>query len=149
MVTYLWTYWSPAREDHFACRTPESVAAAAEAHYQRLRPEGEVFPEWREGLVALRLFYSDERRDNFTTATPEGAADALAAGYRDVRRVEGYIYPPTKRRPDRSRPLVLYWHETRGDNFVVAEQSASEQAAIAAGYRRVRLEGYMPVSTID
>jgi hypothetical protein len=149
VVTYLWTYWSGAREDHFACRTAESVAAATEARYERLRPECEVFPEWTQGLVALRLFYSESRKDNVTTATPEGAADAVAAGYRDVQRVEGFIYPPTKHQPARSQPLVLYWHEGRGDNFLVRAQSSSEGAAVEAGYRRVRLEGYAPTTRID
>ena len=40
-------------------------------------------------------------------------------------------------------------YEGRGDNFLVAEQSASEKAAVAAGYRRVRIEGHAPVTLID
>ena len=39
-------------------------------------------------------------------------------------------------------PLKLYWSSTRNDNFSVADP-ASEKAAKAAGYRFVRLQGYV------
>lgn len=145
----LWSYWNQSREDHFSCSSPESVAAALEAKYQVLASEGELFTEPATGRLPLQLFYSEERRDNFTTATWQGVADAKAAGYREVGRIEGYVYEPKPRKPDRSRRLWLYWSAERGDNFLLAEDSNSERAAIEAGYVKVRLEGYTPVTRID
>lgn len=145
----LWSYWNASREDHFTCSSPESVASALAAKYVVVRPEGEIFTEPGVGRLPLQLFYSEERKDNFTTATWQGVADAKAAGYREVGRIEGYVYEPKPRKPARSRRLWLYWSAERGDNFLLAEGSESEQAAIEAGYVQVRLEGYTPDTRID
>ena len=45
-------------------------------------------------------------------------------------------------------PLELYWGKERGDNFTTATKEGA-QAAINAGYKYVRIEGYVFPSKMD
>lgn len=139
-MAYLEVYWNSSRGDNFTTATELGKASAKAAAYQRARQQASVEVTPKPGLVPLKLFYSDERHDNFTTATAFGERDALAAGYRFVR-VEGYVWPAPQGSATELVALKLYWHEGRGDNFLTTCR-ADEEAAVAAGYRFVRIEAF-------
>jgi hypothetical protein len=93
---------------------------------------------------ALTLYWSPDRQDNFTTGTKQGRNDAIAAGYQYIRN-EGYCVRSSRRCAQWRKgtvPLKLYWSEARGDNLTTATQQG-EADAKAAGYRFIRIEGYV------
>jgi predicted acylesterase/phospholipase RssA len=105
-----------------------------------------------EEIADLKLFWHQGRLDNFSTATLAGERDAISFGYQFVR-VQGRVY--MNGGPNR-KPLYLFWHPTRQDNFVAAGRvdavgrvgdekppTEGERDALAEGYTKVRIEGYV------
>ncbi len=140
-------YWSSIRTDNYSTATPEAKKGALATNYRHVRTDGYVLnaSASAEGqAVPLYLYYDPTRKDNFTTASPEGIRAAEAAGYRKVR-VEGYVLKTV--RPEYQhlyRPLWLYYHDTRKDNFTIATPEGRSTAE-AGGYRKVRMEGYVKI----
>ncbi len=138
-------YWNGSRKDNQLTATIEGKNGALGADYRFVRQDGYVLEKASsiEGqAVPLYLYYSDARKDNFTTATTEGIRAAKAAGYKKVR-VQGYILKNVKPKYQHLyKPLWLYYHDTRKDNFTIAT-AEGRSVAEAGGYRKVRIEGYI------
>ncbi|MFT4533827.1 MAG: hypothetical protein ACJA1A_002121 [Saprospiraceae bacterium] len=141
-------YWSNTRTDNLITATTGDEKAALGAKYRFVRLDGYVMEKASniEGeAVPLYLFYSNTRKDNFTTATAEGIRAAKTGGYRTVR-IEGYVLKTVK--PEYQhlyKPLWLYYHDTRKDNFTIAT-SQGMRTAESGGYRKVRIEGYVSIT---
>jgi hypothetical protein len=58
---------------------------------------------------------------------------------RGASALEGWVYPTQQ---PGTVPLYLYWSDARQDNFVTATAQGIADA-VAAGYQRVRVEGYV------
>jgi len=140
-------YWSDARSDNFTTATEAGRRDAEAAGYRFVRTEGYIYPTAPRGTIVapLKLYWSPAREDNFTTATETGWRDAEAASYTLVDRTEGFVLPsqstPTSQRT-LTVPLNLYWSDARADNFLTASDFGRQDAE-AAGYRCVRVEGYI------
>ena len=138
-------YWSTTRADNLITATTPGKNAALGEKYRFVRLDGYVMEKASnvEGdAVPLYLYYSNTRKDNFITATAEGIRAAEAGGYRKVR-IEGYVLKTVK--PEYQhlyKPLWLYYHDTRKDNFTIATPEGMRTAE-AGGYRKVRIEGYI------
>ena len=89
----------------------------------------------------LEHYWSNARTDNFTTATAQGKKAALLAKYRFVRK-DGYVLSRSSNNEGQSVPLYLYYNAKRKDNFTTAT-SAGIKAAQRAGYKKIRIEGYI------
>ena len=141
-------FWSSTRTDNYATANSQGKIGALKTKYRLVRTDGYIQKENSniEGqAVPLYLYYSDARKDNFTTATTEGIRAAEAGGYRKVR-VEGYVLKTVK--PEYQhlyKPLWLYYHDTRKDNFTIATPEGIRTAE-AGGYRKVRIEGYVSIT---
>jgi hypothetical protein len=138
-------YWNGTRKDNFTTSSATGKNNAVRGKYKFVRVDGYVLnkPSSSEGKTTpLYLYYSANRTDNFTTASAEGIRAAEAAGYRRAG-IEGYVLktvnPGYK---NLYKPLWLYYHPTRKDNFVTASAEGI-RAAEAGGYRKVRIEGYV------
>lgn len=90
---------------------------------------------------ALEHYWSSSRTDNYSTATAEAKKGALATSYRYVR-TDGYVLSTSVSSEGEAVPLYLYYHAARKDNFTTASPEGI-RAAEAAGYRKVRIEGYV------
>jgi hypothetical protein len=150
-VTALEHYWNTTRKDNFTTASSKGKNNAVNGNYRFVRVDGYVLnkPTSIEGKTTpLYLFYNPTRKDNFTTATAEGIRAAEAAGYRNAG-VEGYVlksvYPKYKHL---YKPLWLYYHATRKDNFVTATKQGMDTAE-AGGYRKVRIEGYVRINSFS
>lgn len=142
-------YWSASRKDNFSAASAVSKNNAVNnGGYRFVRVDGYVLTKSTsiEGeATPLYLYYSNSRKDNFTTASAEGIRAAEAAGYRRAG-IEGYVLKSVKRRYRQLyKPLWLYYHPTRKDNFVTATRRGMEVAE-AEGYRKVRIEGYVRIN---
>ncbi len=138
-------YWNGTRKDNFSVASPTGKNNAVRGKYKFVRVEGYVLNKSSssEGqAVPLYLYYHATRQDNFTTASPEGIRAAEAGGYRKAG-IEGYVLRTVKT-PYKHlyKPLWLYYHDARKDNFVTASPEGI-RAAEAGGYRKVRIEGYV------
>ena len=148
-ITYkrLEHYYSDSRTDNLSTSNPNFKSGSLSANYRLVRTDGYILDEASnlEGkAVPLYLYYSDVRKDHFTTATPEGIRDAEGAGYRKVG-VEGYVLKSVSPKYEHLySPLWLYYHGTRMDNFTIATPNGA-RAAKRAGYRAVRIEGYIRI----
>lgn len=138
-------YWNGDRKDNFTTASVEGKRNAVNGKYQFVRIDGYVLnrPTTSEGkAIPLYLYYHATRKDNFTAAAPQSIQAAEAGGYRRAN-LEGYVLESVKPAyRNQYKPLWLYYHPVRKDNFV----SASEQGirvAEAGGYRKVRIEGYV------
>ncbi len=149
-ITYvpLVHFWSSLRSDNFSTANENAKSGALKTNYSFVRTDGYILKKASstEGqVVPLYLYYSDIRKDNFTTATPEGIRAAEAAGYRRVR-IEGYILKTVKPEyQDLYKPLWLYYHNERKDNFTIATLQGTKSAE-AGGYKKVRIEGYLRIN---
>lgn len=138
-------YWNGTRKDNFSAASSTGKNNAVRGKYKFVRVEGYVLnkPSSSEGqVVPLYLYYHATRQDNFTTASLQGIRAAEAGGYRKAG-IEGYILRTVKA-PYKHlyKPLWLYYHDARKDNFVTASAQGI-RAAEAGGYRKVRIEGYV------
>ena len=131
-------YWSSDRKDNFITATTEGKKSAKQAKYRFVRKDGYVLksPSNKEGTSKpLYLYYNTTRKDNFTTASPEGIKAAIRGGYKMVR-IEGYVLKTVK--PEFKhlyKPLWLYYHDKRKDNFTIASPKGIS-TAVAGGYRK-------------
>ncbi|MCF6349252.1 MAG: hypothetical protein L3J20_13315 [Flavobacteriaceae bacterium] len=89
----------------------------------------------------LEHYWSNARTDNFTTATAQGKKDALLAKYRFVRK-DGFVLSKSSNNEGQAVPLYLYYNAKRKDNFTTATPEGI-RAAEKAGYKRIRIEGYI------
>tara|TARA_R110000868_G_scaffold9349_10_gene46826 strand:+ start:4646 stop:6283 length:1638 start_codon:yes stop_codon:yes gene_type:complete len=140
-------FWNNSRTDNYSTATAISKSGALAQQYRFVRTDGYIQKESSniEGqAVPLYLYYSNTRKDNFITATAEGIRAAEASGYRKVR-IEGYVLKTVK--PEYQhlyKPLWLYYHDTRKDNFTIATPEGM-RIAETGGYRKVRIEGYIRI----
>jgi hypothetical protein len=138
-------YWSNTRTDNFSTASQKGKNAALTAKYRFVRTDGYVLntSSNAEGqAVPLYLYYNSARKDYFTTASPRGIKSAIAAGYNKVS-VEGYVLKTVNSKfKNLYKPLWLYYNNTRKDNFTIATPKGIKDAE-AAGYRKVRIEGYI------
>lgn len=138
-------YWNNSRTDNFSTATVKGKNNALAAKYRYVRIDGYVTNTAHnaEGqAVPLWLYYSNTRKDNFTTATPQGIKAAESGGYKKSG-IEGYVLKTVK--PEYKhlyKPLWLYYHDSRKDNFSIATPEGI-RVAEAGGYRKVRIEGYV------
>ncbi|WP_026449839.1 hypothetical protein [Aequorivita capsosiphonis] len=142
-------FWSSSRTDNYSTANSEAKIGALRTNYRFVRTDGYILdePSNVEGeAVPLYLYYSDTRKDNFITSTAEGIRAAENDGYRKVR-IEGYVLKTVK--PEYQhlyKPLWLFYHDTRKDNFTIATP-AGIRVAEAGGYRKVRVEGYVSITS--
>jgi astacin len=142
-------YWNSDRKDNFTTSSKAGKSNAVNGRYRFVRVDGYVLtqPKSTEGQTApLYLYYSKDRTDNFTTASPQGIRAAEVGGYRRAG-IEGYVlktvYAPYKHL---YKPLWLYYHPGRKDNWVTASEQGM-RVAEAGGYRKVRIEGYVRINS--
>ncbi|MBD0778977.1 RICIN domain-containing protein [Maribacter sp. ANRC-HE7] len=140
-------YWNGTRKDNFSTASIAGKNNALNGNYRFVRVDGYVLnkPTSTEGTaVPLYLYYNNTRKDNFTTASTEGIRAAEAGGYRKAG-IEGYVLSTVKTKYKHLyKPLWLYYHDVRKDNFVTATKQGMDVAE-AGGYRKVRIEGYVRV----
>ena len=138
-------YWNASRKDNFTTSSVAGKNNAVRGKYKFVRVDGYVLkkPSSVEGKTTpLYLYFHASRIDNFTTASPEGIRVAEAGGYRRVG-IEGYVLRTVNPRyRNLYKPLWLYYHPERKDNFVTAS-ARGMRVAEAGGYRKVRIEGYV------
>jgi hypothetical protein len=138
-------YWNDDRKDNFTTSSAAGKRNAVNGKYKFVRVDGFVLttPKSSEGVTTpLYLYYNTSRTDNFTAASPTSIKVAEAGGYRRAN-LEGYVLKTVKPQyRNLYKPLWLYYHPARKDNFVTAS-SQGMQAAEAGGYRKVRIEGYV------
>ncbi len=139
--TPLKLYWSSARQENFVAGTAAGAGAATKASYKLVRFEGQLLKKAGTNTVPLKLYWNSARKDNFSATTAAGQAAAKKAGYK-YSRVQGHVFRPDKPPPKGTVPLELYWSASRKDNLSLASD-ATRKAAKAAGYTRVRLQGYI------
>lgn len=84
------TYWSSARNDHFATGTSAGQTSAVAAGYSFVRDEGFVYSSSAPGMVSANSYWSGPRLDNMTTISRGSVA--VAAGY-SLTRSEGFGIP--------------------------------------------------------
>lgn len=144
-------YWNSSRKDNFTTASSKGKNNAVNGNYRFVRVDGYVLtkPTSVEGKTTpLYLYYNNTRKDNFITATAEGIRAAEAGGYRNAG-IEGYVlksvHPQYKHL---YKPLWLYYHSTRKDNFVTATRRGMDVAE-AGGYRKVRIEGYVRINNFS
>jgi hypothetical protein len=142
-------YWSNTRTDNFSTASQKGKNAALTAKYRFVRTDGYVLntSSNTEGqAVPLYLYYNSTRKDYFTTASPRGIRSAIAAGYNKVG-IEGYVLNKVNSKfKHLYKPLWLYYNNARKDNFTIATPKGIKDAE-AAGYRKVRIEGYVRINT--
>lgn len=85
-------FYNSARGDYMSTATPEGIASAESAGYERKNVQGYIYRNHEPGTVPLNQYWSQDREDNFAAASPEGIASAESANYVFVR-VEGYVRP--------------------------------------------------------
>ncbi|GAB5550542.1 MAG: hypothetical protein Sapg2KO_01330 [Saprospiraceae bacterium] len=138
-------YWDGRRADNFSTASTTGKNNAVRGKYQFVRVDGYVLTKSSsvEGKTTpLYLYYNDARKDHFTTASALGIRAAKAGGYRKVA-MEGYVLSSVNvKYRSLYKPLWLYYHAGRKDNFVTASQQGM-RAAENDGYRKVRIEGYV------
>ena len=138
-------YWNSSRRDNFSAASAKAKSNAVRGKYRFVRIDGYVLTKSTslEGTTTpLYLYWNASRTDNFTTASAQGIRAAQAGGYRRAS-LEGYILKTVKPKyKNLYKPLWLYYHPTRKDNFTTAS-AAGIRAAQAGGYRKVRIEGYV------
>lgn len=141
-------YWNGKRSDNFSTATVIGKQNAIGGKYQFVRIDGYVLikPSSSEGKTTpLYLYYNNDRKDNFTTASPEGIRAAEAGGYRKAG-IQGYVLKTVNQKSKHLyKPLWLYYHSGRKDNFVTASKRGIADAE-SDGYRKVRIEGYVRIS---
>ncbi|WP_296380147.1 hypothetical protein [Winogradskyella sp.] len=146
--TVLEHYWSNDRKDNLTTASEKGKKAAKAAKYRFVRQDGYVLSKASnvEGKsVPLYLYYNKTRRDYFTTATTVGIKSANSAGYVKIG-LEGYVLQTVNSKfKHLYKPLWLYYNNSRKDNFTIAT-SKGMKAAEAAGYRKVRIEGYIRIN---
>ena len=144
-------YWNSSRKDNFTTASSRGKNNAVNGNYRFVRVDGYVLtkPTSVEGKTTpLYLYYSNTRKDNFTTASAEGIRAAEAGGYRNAG-IEGYILKSVHPRYKHLyKPLWLYYHSTRKDNFVTASKRGMDVAEVG-GYRKVRIEGYVRINNFS
>lgn len=84
------TYWSGARNDHFATGTSAGQSSAVAAGYTFIRDEGFVYSSSAPGMSSANSYWNGTRLDNMTTIGRGSVA--LGAGYSLVRS-EGFGIP--------------------------------------------------------
>lgn len=140
-------YWNSSRKDNFTTASAEGKNNAINGSYRFVRVDGYVLnkPTSSEGtVVPLYLYYNNSRKDNFTTASADGIRAAEAGGYRKAG-IEGYVLRSVKQKYKHLyKPLWLYYHDKRKDNFTIATPEGM-RIAEAGGYRKVRIEGYVRI----
>jgi len=141
-------YWNKDRKDNFCTASTIGKNNALGGKYRFVRVDGYVLnkPSSVEGKATpLYLYYNAKRKDNFTTASTLGIRAAEAGGYRKVG-IEGYVLKTVNTKYKHLyKPLWLYYHDIRKDNFTTATK-AGIKAAKAGGYRKVRIEGYVRIN---
>lgn len=138
-------YWNGARKDNFTTASAKGKSNAVNGKYNFVRVDGYVLnrSSTAEGrAIPLYLYYHSVRKDNFTAAAPQSIRAAEAGGYRRAN-LEGYVLESVKPAyRNQYKPLWLYYHPGRKDNFVTASAEGM-RVAEAEGYRKVRIEGYV------
>lgn len=141
-------YWSSERSDNYSTANQSAKKLALNTKYRFVRKDGYILKEASnvEGqAVPLYVYYSSTRKDHFTTASPQGIRAAEAGGYRRVR-TDGYVMRTVKPAYRHLyKPLWLYYHDKRKDNFTIATPEGI-RVAEAGGYRKVRIEGYVSIT---
>ncbi len=141
-------YWNGDRKDNFSTATTIGKNNAIGGKYKFVRVDGYVLnkPSSVEGKATpLYLYYNAARKDNFTTASALGIRAAENGGYRKAG-IQGYVLKTVNAKYKHLyKPLWLYYHDKRKDNFTVASK-AGIRAAEAGGYRKVRIEGYVRIN---
>lgn len=84
------TYWSAARNDHFATGTSAGQTSAVAAGYSFVRNEGFVYSSSAPGMSSANSYWKDNRLDHMTTIGRGSVA--VAANYSLVRS-EGFGIP--------------------------------------------------------
>lgn len=145
--------------------------------YRMFRLEGHVFDRCARqpaGTVPLWSWFSAAHSDNMATTAPEWSGDPTTvscslesfgggrelAGYRQYR-LEGFVYDPTRPQPAQTAPLLRWASIARNDQFTTSDaawQVDLSTLTIAggyvvggperAGYRLVRVEGYVPLNAV-
>lgn len=129
--------------DYATVATATGVDSLNSRSYKWTFAEGWIFNQQVPGTVPLELYYHDATQDHFSTATTDGQQSAIAAGYRLVR-TEGYVFSSAG--VAGLVPLMTYYSPAAdgfADNMLVTP-GPSEQRAKQAGYRLIRIEGYIP-----
>jgi hypothetical protein len=125
----------PTSKDYLLAASEETIKeATGKGYVVKNIFVGYVLDEPNENTVPLMTLVHRGRDDYFNTATQEGL-DAGQYDYDDLR-IEGHVF--AKRHPG-TTPIYLYWNNK--DNATLPE--IKDPDFWAAGYRRIRIEGWV------
>jgi hypothetical protein len=137
-------YYHNNLRDNFTMVTSGSEDRAMAANYTYVRVEGRILNrEEGSSTAPLFLYHSAERNDYVLCAHETTIKDVKAANYQWIRPVfigdDGFVY---KTQVAGTVPLKLFYHDGRADHMTTATADG-EADALGAGYRFVRIEGYV------
>jgi hypothetical protein len=145
-VTPLYTWYSPARRDHFTTTDPAWAGVVGDHResgddYELMRLEGRVFsPDVPQpkGTIALWNFWNPDRGDNFLTTQPHWVRSRELAGYTRFR-LEGFLH--IEPGPGRAE-LVSSWNPKAEDNAATTARNG-EIRSLSAEWGKYRREGFL------
>lgn len=145
-VTSLYTWYSPARRDHFTTTDPYWAGVLGDHResgddYELMRIEGRVFSPAApqpKGTTALWSFWNPDRGDNFLTTQSHWVRSRESAGYTRFR-LEGFLY--TDSGPGRAQ-LVSYWNPDAEDNAATTARPG-DIGSLTSKWGEYRREGFL------
>ena len=136
---------SAERGDEFTTSDPAWVGRPGDLRdgYGYVQPEGFVNRRPAPDLVPLCSWFSLSRGDNILQATAPFTVDVRSPDY-VLARLECRFFDPGAPRPPGTVPLHAWWHGTNRQHLLSSDPSWTDPSRpAAAGYRHVRLEGYV------
>lgn len=140
-----YVYYNATTKDNFTMSQQATESKVSDnSAYKFERMEGKILSRAVSGTVPLKVFYSEERKDYVTCAQATTISDVTTAGYKSVNAygtdgIEGYIHIS---QVTGTVPLKLFYSDARKEHFTTST-TRGEQDALGAGYRFVRIEGYV------